>query len=80
MKLKVTPVVKELRIDIPKDEFALTFKAWRIENDYTQKEAAAIFGVSRFTIIRIENNKAIAWETAYKIYAKLANILMQEKK
>lgn len=78
--LQATPIVKNLRIEIPRDEFALLFKTWRIERGLTQRAAAKLFGCSRYTIMRIENKTPISWEMSYKVYAQLSSELIEENK
>lgn len=76
--LKTTPT--SLSMEIDRNKFALALKTWRIRKGLTQKQVAEKFGVSRFTIIRVENGKPTCWEIAYKIFAALADELESEKR
>lgn len=61
-----------------KDDFALALKTWRLRSRLTQAEVAERFGVSRYTIMRAENAKNVSWETAYRLFANLADELKNE--
>lgn len=67
-----------LKMDVDKNEFALALKTWRLRSGLTQKEAGQRFGCSRYTIMRAENAKDVTWESAYKLFAKLASELRKE--
>lgn len=67
-----------MRTDV--EQFALALKTWRLRQGKTQKEVAEMFGLSRFTIIRLEQARPTSWETAYRAFAKLSQQLETEEK
>lgn len=69
---------ERLKVDIDKNEFALALKTWRLRNGLTQKQAGEIIGCSRYTIMRAESGDKISWESAYRMFAKLARELEKE--
>lgn len=77
-KIEVKMEQKGLEMDIDKTNFAMALKTWRLRQNLTQKQAGERFGVSRFTIIRAEKVKNLSWESAYKLFAKLADALRVE--
>lgn len=54
------------------EEFAIALKTWRLRQGYTQKQVGERWGTSRYTILRAEAARAITWESAYKLFAKLS--------
>lgn len=69
---------ERLQVDIDKNEFALSLKTWRLRNGLTQKKAGEMIGCSRYTIMRAEAGDKISWESAYRMFAKLARELEKE--
>lgn len=69
---------KGLAMDVNRQEFALALKTWRLRNGLTQRQAGERFGCSRYTIIRAESGRNVTWETAYRLFAKLAQELKKE--
>lgn len=69
---------EHLTVDINKHEFALALKTWRLRNGLTQKQAGEIMSCSRYTIMRAESGESISWESAYRMFAKLARELRKE--
>lgn len=76
--IKVTMEPKGLAMDVNRQEFALALKTWRLRNGLTQRQAGERFGCSRYTIIRAESGRNVTWETAYRLFAKLAQELKKE--
>lgn len=60
------------------NDFALALKTWRLRQNLTQAQVGEKFGLSRFTIMRIEQAKPVSWETAYRAFSKLAAALSKE--
>lgn len=56
---------------VDKNELALKVRQFRVLQGLTQQQLGEKCGVSRFTIMRIENAQDITWESAYKVFAKL---------
>lgn len=69
---------KGLAMDVNRQEFALALKTWRLRNGLTQRQVGERFGCSRYTIIRAESGRNVTWETAYRLFAKLAQELKKE--
>lgn len=68
-----------IQMETDRETFALALKTWRLRAGKTQRQIADEWGVSRFTIIKAETAKPIAWETAYRIFAQLSKALEEEK-
>lgn len=77
-QIKVEMKPNGLEMDVNKQEFALALKTWRLRQGMTQREVAARWGCSRFTIMRAESAKQLTWEMAYRLFAKLAEELRKE--
>lgn len=77
-QIKVEMKPKGLEMDVNKQEFALALKTWRLRQGMTQREVAARWDCSRFTIMRAEGGKQLTWEMAYRLFAKLADELRKE--
>lgn len=56
---------------VDKEVLALKVRQYRILHGMTQQALGELCGVSRFTVMRIENAQDITWESAYKVFAKL---------
>lgn len=69
---------KGVEVTVSREELAITIKTWRLRQNLTQKQAAARFGTSRWSWIKMEAAQAIGWETAYKVYNQLVKELAQE--
>lgn len=68
-----------LTMQVDRKAFGLELKTWRLRTGRTQRDVAKEWGVSRWTIIRAEGAKEIAWETAYKLYYLLSQALKEER-
>lgn len=66
-------------IQIDKQALATELVTWRLRTAMTQQEAADLFGVSRYSILRVENCKDIGIAMAYRISAALARAIREEK-
>ena len=67
-----------LKATVDREDFAWTLATWRYRQGLTQVQAARKFGMSRYTIIRIEQAKPISWITAYRVFNQLAEELRKE--
>lgn len=67
-----------LTMEADRNDFAMALKTWRLRQGLTQTQVGERFGLSRYTIIRLEQGKATSWETAYRAFAKLAWYLEKE--
>lgn len=79
-KIEVKMERKGLEMDVDKQEFAMALKTWRLRQGLTQEELGERWGCSRFTIIRAERAKDVTWEMAYRLFARLAIELENEKR
>lgn len=79
-KIEVKMERKGLEMDVDKQEFAMALKTWRLRQNLTQEELGNRWGCSRFTIIRAERAKDVTWEMAYRLFARLAIELENEKR
>lgn len=79
-EIKVEMKQDGLKMDINKQAFGLALKTWRLRQGMTQKQVGERWGCSRWTIIRAESARNVTWEMAYKLFAKLAKELEDEKK
>lgn len=77
-RIEVKAEQKGLTMDIDKEQFAMALKTWRLRHGLLQREVGERWGVSRFVIIKAENCKNLTWESAYKLFAKLAEELKKE--
>lgn len=79
-EIKVEMKREGLKVDIDKQAFGLALKTWRLRQGMTQKQVGERWGCSRWTIIRAEAARNVTWEMAYRLFAKLAQELEEEKK
>lgn len=60
-------------------ELATELRKWRTRNNLLQREVAKMFGVSRWTIIRCEQDgNRVSPEMAYRVHAGIARELRKE--
>lgn len=71
------PSGSELQFDAK--AFGLELKKYRLRNNLTQRELGEKWGLSRYTIIRAENGRNISWESAYRLFARLAREVSHEE-
>ena len=69
---------KGLEMDINREDFAVQMMTWRLRTGRTQKEAAQLFGSSRYTSLDIEKAKPISWRMASRVFARFAEQLRKE--
>lgn len=77
-QIKVEMKSQGLTMEVDKNEFALALKTWRLRHALTQRQLATKWGCSRYTIMRAENGKAVTWEMAYRLFARLSDELRKE--
>lgn len=77
-KIEVKMQRDELTMKADVEDFALALKTWRLRQNLSQLQVGEIFGLSRYTIMRIEQAKPVSWETAYRAFAKLSEQLRKE--
>lgn len=78
METKTTTNLTDLRVDVDRNEFALTLKTWRLRAGLTQVQAAELLGTNRYAIIKAETAKPISWELAYRLFNLLTKQLAKE--
>lgn len=66
------------KMDADREQFAVVLKTWRIRTKYTQEQAGKLFGVSRYTIMRLEDAKNVSWQSLYRVFAALSVELQRE--
>lgn len=76
MKTKIKQVGLSMEID--REQFAVELKTWRIRQGLTQEELGERWGMSRYTILRVEKAKPCNWQTAYRLFAKLSQEMRKE--
>lgn len=82
--MKVKPIKVEMKrqgleMEMNRQDFAMALKTWRLRQGLSQEEVGQRFGCSRYTIMRAEGARALTWESAYRLFAKLAQELEKEK-
>lgn len=77
--MEIQTNTENLRMDINRAEFALELKTWRLRHDLSQEQLAKRWGTNRWLIMHAEAARDITWENAYKLFAKLAYELRQER-
>lgn len=77
-QIKVECKPDGLTMDIDKQQFALALKTWRLRKGLTQQQVGERWGLSRFTVMRVEKAKNVTWEIAYRLFAKLSDELRKE--
>ena len=76
--IKLEMKQQDLSMEVDRKQFAIALKTWRLRKNLTQREVGKMFGVSRYTIMNAENAKAITWEIAYRLFARLSQELRKE--
>lgn len=77
-EIKVTMKQNGLKMESNREDVAMAVKTWRLRHNLTQRQLGDRWGMSRYTIIKIERAKNISWEMAYKAFALLSNELRKE--
>lgn len=67
-----------LKMEADVVELAWQLKTYRIRSGLTQKQLAEKWGVSRYTLIRIEGGYEVGWPTMYKVASKLIQATREE--
>lgn len=79
-QIKVEMKPQGLTMEADRQEVALALKTWRLRSGLTQKQVGEKFGMSRYTIMRVEAARDVTWEMAYRVFAKLSAELAKEGK
>ena len=67
-----------LKMEADVVQLAWELKTYRIRSGLTQKQLAEKWGVSRYTLIRIEGGYEVGWPTMYKVTSKLIQATREE--
>lgn len=67
-----------LSMETDREQFAMALKTWRIRTGLTQQELGERWGISRYTIIRVEKAANVTWRTTYRLFNLLAGELRKE--
>lgn len=65
-------------LEIDRKALAQELITWRLRAGLTQSEAAAKFGLSRYSILRCETQRYIGLAIAYRLSAQLAKAIREE--
>lgn len=79
-KYQATMTRRGLVLDTNAEELAMMLKTYRLRQNLTQEELAEKWGCSRYTILRLERCRRVAWETTYKIFNNLVKAVALEDK
>lgn len=77
-KIRLTMEQHGPTYQVNQDEMALAVRTYRARNGLSQAALGNRWGLSRYTIMNVENSKKVHWITAYKIFASLAEDLKKE--
>lgn len=64
-----------LKMKTDATHFALALKTWRLRRGLTQRAAASAMGISRHSLLRVENAREVSWEIQYRILAHISDDL-----
>lgn len=77
-EIKLTMKQNGLSMETDREQFAMALKTWRIREGLTQEELGTRWGISRYTIMRMEGAKNVTWRTTYRLFNLLAGELRKE--
>lgn len=77
-KIVATMSRNGLKMESNREEVAMALKTWRLRNGLRQVDVAKRFGLSRYTILRVEKTQPISWEMTYRVFAALSKELAKE--
>lgn len=77
-KIKLEMKRKGLTMQANREDVAIILKTYRLRQGLTQRQLAERWGISRYTLIRIEKGQDISWEMAYRVFALLSEDLRKE--
>lgn len=80
VKTVAAPQMKRrgLTMEADREEIAMSLKTYRLRSGKTQQCLADEWGVSRYTLIRLEACKHVSWEIMYRVYNMLLRSLERE--
>lgn len=79
--MKTMTVVFEnerLKVNHDREHLAWLLKTYRLRAHKSQRKLGPEWGISRYTLMRMEACKPVTWETAYKVFVKLATAMAEE--
>lgn len=79
-KSVLTPALKRAGLTLTADraDVSIAIKTYRLRQDLTQEQLAEQWGISRYTIMRLEAARPVSWEMTYRVWAKLSDALTNE--
>lgn len=77
-KIKVTMKRQGVKMTSNREDVALAVKTYRLRSGETQTGLGKRWGMSRWSIMKIEAGKPVSWELAYKAFARLSEDLEKE--
>lgn len=77
-EIKLTMKQSGLSMETDREQFAMALKTWRIREGLTQDDLGKRWGMSRYTIMRVEGAKDVTWRTTYRLFNLLAEELRKE--
>lgn len=79
-KIKVTMKRQGVKMTSNREDVALAVKTYRLRSGETQAALGKRWGLSRWSIMKIEAAKPVSWELAYTAFARLSEDLEREKR
>lgn len=79
-KIKVTMMRQGVKMTSNREDVALAVKTYRLRSGETQAGLGKRWGMSRWSVMKIEAGKPVSWELAYKAFARLSEDLEKEKR
>lgn len=78
----LAPAMKRAGLTLTADrcDVSIAIKTYRLRQDLTQEQLAEQWGISRYTIMRLEAARPVSWEMTYKVWARLTEALTNEQK
>ena len=79
-KLEENDIFKPTGLEMATDAetLGLEVRKYRLRNGLTQAQLGERWGLSRWSIIRIEKGKLVGWQAMYRMFARLARELAEE--
>lgn len=79
-KINVTMKRQGVRMTSNREDVALAVKTYRLRSGETQACLGKRWGMSRWSVMKIEAGKPVSWELAYRAFARLSEDLEKEKR
>ena len=78
----LAPAMKRAGLTLTADrcDVSIAIKTYRLRQNLTQEQLAEQWGISRYTIMRLEAARPVSWEMTYKVWARLTDALTNEQR